>query len=741
MLAKSNGLTLKEHSKIVNITSQKILNYICSYDDLERFTEIVKYSSLLHDIGKLTTQFQNLLKGLTKNTKSTHRHNEVGWAFLSKYLDDDFPNKEIILNIVYWHHGISNEPTKHTDTKIVETIDEESIKSMYDYLIWCVGEDNVNDDLEFIDSVTTPFYYPTTTNSNKKDLPKLILLRSIIITGDRISSNITTTESVNDEIINSYFKTNNKLSLGKCKFDGSDRYEKQKEIVSLTTNTSLIKAPAGFGKTLVGLLWGLESDNKLLWVTPRNMVANSTYLSVIEELKNLYLDSEVSVQLVLGGEIKETNDPTKEIYKSDIIITNIDNFLAPTFKNDKMDNSSLMMGCSVIFDEYHELVSSDALMSLFVNIMRVRHRLTTSKTLLLSATQINCEALWDTLKNKTKVLPNKEEHYKPIHDKKYLIRVINGTQNDIKENTNTLVIKNLISSAQEEKKFRNYKLLLHNEFIEDKKQENFKLLVEGYNKNSLINNKKENVIGTHMLQASLDISFNNLYEEVLSPMSTLQRIGRCDRFGNCEGESIITINKVSNRGQTTIKNILFSRNLSDAWFDYISKLNNKKLNLSEIYLEYNKFIINFEKEFKSFIKNRYDESLKLLNKIYPIKYYNNKKSEIKTAGSNKLRSSSNEIFYIIKHENGKDWVGPFNKQIMDDFDKEFNEESNIKNRMVKTMIKLRNENDSRFEFNDIIDNKKYNTIDLIRRNAKKSNTPYIVYDRYYSDELGIIKNK
>ena len=55
------------------------------------------------------------------------------------------------------------------------------------------------------------------------------------------------------------------------------------------------------------------------------------------------------------------------------------------------------------------------------------------------------------------------------------------------------------------------------------------------------------------------------------------------------------------------------------------------------------------------------------------------------------------------------------------------------------MEKLRDANDDRFEYNDIIDNKKYQTIDGIRRMGKKSNTPYIVYDRYYNDELGIIK--
>jgi hypothetical protein len=55
------------------------------------------------------------------------------------------------------------------------------------------------------------------------------------------------------------------------------------------------------------------------------------------------------------------------------------------------------------------------------------------------------------------------------------------------------------------------------------------------------------------------------------------------------------------------------------------------------------------------------------------------------------------------------------------------------------MVKIRNSNNEQFEFNDIIDDKKYKTIDAIRRLSKKSNTPYIVYDRYYDDNLGVVK--
>jgi hypothetical protein len=50
-------------------------------------------------------------------------------------------------------------------------------------------------------------------------------------------------------------------------------------------------------------------------------------------------------------------------------------------------------------------------------------------------------------------------------------------------------------------------------------------------------------------------------------------------------------------------------------------------------------------------------------------------------------------------------------------------------------------NDDRFDYCNILDDKKYITIDGVRKLAKKSNTPYIIYDRLYSDELGIIKIK
>jgi CRISPR-associated endonuclease Cas3-HD len=105
-IAKSNGLSLDIHSKIVSEISSMLSNKIMLDNINIRFNETIKYASLLHDIGKLTTNFQKFLKGKLKKPNLKFRHNEIGWAIVSKYLSKDFNNRDIILNIIYWHQGI-----------------------------------------------------------------------------------------------------------------------------------------------------------------------------------------------------------------------------------------------------------------------------------------------------------------------------------------------------------------------------------------------------------------------------------------------------------------------------------------------------------------------------------------------------------------------------------------------------------------------------------------------------------
>ncbi len=756
LLAKSNGLSLIEHSKIVKEYSLKLFSNIIEEGDIQnQYSDVIRYASLLHDIGKLTINFQKFLNGKKKSPGYKFRHNEIGWAFLSKYLSNDFLGdshlREMLLNIVYWHHGISNKISKHTDVEILSSLEEESINNMLEYLQECVDMFQINEEIDESVQIKSPLYFPD-DNVMANNLFILNLLRSIVVTSDRNVSHINNLEELTDDVINSlmndYFGSNEFVEIKDTKFDGSDRFELQKSIVEKIEegSTTLVKAPAGFGKTLIGTMLGFKSNKKIMWVVPRNSIAESLYKSILEEFNNLNINC--SIQLILSGEIKETNNTNLKEYESKVIVTNIDNFLAPNIKNDIMDSSSLLFGCTVVFDEFHELVTNSALMSLFVSIMKSRHRLTNSTTLLLSATPIDCFSLWDGLSKKTTILPEKEKHYPSAHNEKYKINCY-SEDISIPPNTNSLCIKNTIRDSQIEKSNGNYYLLMHSKFTEEKRKDNFNKLLEGYGKNSELNNSKSNVVGTHMLQASFDISFNSLYENVLSPQSTLQRTGRVNRWGKIK--EVCNIN-IIHKKESTIKNILYNNDLSNVWFKYISKYNGKELNLDELYIIYNSFSNEYSKEIKNYINTVHRESIKGLSYIYPIKFddnkkiNNNKNNVIITAGSNKLRSvvNNNEIFYIVKKENSdSEWVGPFNEIVYNnDFSKEFDERDNIFNsRMIKTI-----ENyllyDERFDYSDIFNNAKYrksSNIDNFRIQCKKSNTPYIVYNRYYSEELGVVR--
>ncbi len=245
--AKSNGLSLENHSNIVSNISSIFANKTMGNNFFLRYENVINYSSQLHDIGKLTKNFQEFLTGKRKSPNLKFRHNEIGWAFLSKYLSNEFEHKDFILNIVYWHHGISNKVNSNTDTEILNSLDEISIKNMLSYLTKCVGDENVNKDIEFVDSVVSPLFYP---DNRREKLSELILLRSIVITSDRIASEFTDLNDITESVVDEYFNVKNKIEITNTKFDNTPRFELQKNIIELCDNTTIIKAPAGFGKTI-----------------------------------------------------------------------------------------------------------------------------------------------------------------------------------------------------------------------------------------------------------------------------------------------------------------------------------------------------------------------------------------------------------------------------------------------------------------------------------------------------------
>jgi hypothetical protein len=268
-----------------------------------------------------------------------------------------------------------------------------------------------------------------------------------------------------------------------------------------------------------------------------------------------------------------------------------------------------------------------------------------------------------------------------------------------------------------------------------------------YDKNSNRVNTKPNVVSTHVLQASLDISFNHLMESVLSPESTLQRIGRCNRFGDYDSPSTITIFKDlpnNQLGEVKMRDILYREDLSNMWFDYLKEFDGQELTLEDFYKIYNEFINkNRKKLLEPFIENKFEVGLSKLSEIFPMKFFIYKKSKVNTAGVNKLRNSGgNEIFVITNYYNDANkYSDPICVDTYGDIGKSFNEPSNVLGRLIKVFKHLKN--DGRFDYDTIISSDKRGnlTLDHIRKHGKKDNTPYIRFNKVYHPEYGFVSPK
>jgi hypothetical protein len=151
-----------------------------------------------------------------------------------------------------------------------------------------------------------------------------------------------------------------------------------------------------------------------------------------------------------------------------------------------------------------------------------------------------------------------------------------------------------------------------------------------------------------------------------------------------------------------------------------------------------------------FFKSKYVSGLNLLSNIYPIKYNANpEKTNVFTAGGNRLRSTGSEIFYIAAyHDNPNKFIKKaFSTPIYRAIDEEFSENSQTHKHILESILLIMDDEEYDFDYKKAI---KYTnskkklmtdiTLDFLRRMGKKSNTPYIRFDKVYHPEYGLIKS-
>jgi len=748
LIVNQNGTTLLEHSKLVSIVATEIAKQTLSSSE-ESIIENVRISALLHSIGKCCKVFQKDIKNPPKKERKVKfLYNEIGWAFITKYISS---KSEFILDCIYWTNGINSKSVSvYNNNNILDTIDKDDKDVMLDFLkeilqpTYKYHPNDIKSD--------SPIYY----SGNAKDIvtnAEKTFIRTCVTSADRLVSSLEIntfkellyTQDISEinRLINNLTKRHfyNDPSFKLC-FDEYDskRLEIQKKIAENCEKTTIVNAPAGFGKSLLTVLWNLlYSSKKLIIVCPTNVISESTYLNTLKELQTLGIGDKVSIELYLTGKTKKTNRVNKENFiefNSDIIVTNIDNFLSPSINSNNAERLFFINNCDVVFDEYHKLLCKEALFACFINIMNTRHRFTESRTLLVSATPVKINKLWENGLTKTKILPDENSHYPAAHKGKYkrntfIVECIDDIK--IKSKSSSLVILNSIGNSQIIHNKINSAKLVHSKFSPSDKDIIFSHIYKFFDKNASRSLNKTNITATHVIQESLDISFANIHESVLSPNSSWQRMGKCNRFGDQSNIPEINTYKIlKSGGENKMKEILYTKDLSDEWFDYLSKYNGKTYDLDKWYTIYNEFNKINSKEIDKYSESCFEESMRYFSKIFPRHYSKVTNSDKKMkAGANKLRSIGSEIFFICKVHNSNKYSEMFSDSNRGNLFN-YNENEKTPTRIVKTRKEIM-KIDDRFDYNI----KQWNQ-SVIREEAKNSDTPYIRFDVVYNTEYGII---
>jgi hypothetical protein len=633
---------------------------------------------LFHDLGKASKANQGAFNKSNDSslTKDTVMHNEVSFALLKIFGDlrdlweklDEATNRETLHGTscaaVYWHHAQPSE---------WDPVQEgmKASRELVPHILSCSGDSSSKDLGTFEDlirllllkSLEQPLvkeYIPLTVRRRWEDIAKrkwgapnpcaedcapglihkeatfgnpvvlrrnalTLSLRAILVRADRLVSS--GDHSLGDEPV-----------LNACEVKKPERYDsvrwetQNREVQKIvgywgSTNGALtvVNAPAGFGKTLLGLLTALKHGRKVLWVCPRNEVAISVYHSLKKEMHNLGVKN--SIELFYGGVRKELEHSTSEPFDSDIVVTNFDNLLKGSCDNGgPVLHLIAALQRTIVFDEYHEIPNCGGLYYAFLALCHARTCFVgKSRTLFLSATG-HSVPLW-LLKtgreqsSTAQYLPDVYKHLPAAHTKKYRVHIIDDP-NQIKLTTGGVAVFNAVANAQKLLTSGGADLVAHSYFDDEDRATIMDYLDATFGKESS-DLDLPRVSSAPILQAAKDISFLVMYESISSAENTMQRIGRLNRHGKGDSADLYILLPFSKdtgweyKSENTARGLQVDSRLGKEWEKFIRACCAEypggvmECTLDELYVKYNEFSKNMHAHARSSVSSAYTDRVVL----------------------------------------------------------------------------------------------------------------------------------
>lgn len=386
-----------------------------------------------------------------------------------------------------------------------------------------------------------------------------------------------------------------------AEFDGAD-------------NIGVLQGPAGCGKTKIALEWASKTNaKKIIWVCPRVQVCLGllTDLTQSDYLPNSRIEiftGEYKKILINTTSMDDVPDTAESDYFSgDIVLTTIDQVINNITSHHKVTTQMTdFMQAHVIFDEFHELIPMSAFNLLFAELIEAKKCLGhNANTLLVSATPHDY-FVSEVLGIKDSYIVRADSFNQADYQLDFVsydeTQHPNPLVNDaIDTDKTTFVITNTAQDAQLgfllHQNHENT-VLLHSKYTRTDKADWFNKVFDSFKKNG--NYHYQVLRSGPIVQASLNITCQQMYTDLTSPENWLQRLGRLDRFDENDELNIYTtvMPDSAKKGKQSSRQAKFLASLcvwnsTVAWLnylqDYLTENNLDTVTLNELYSVYKTF--------------------------------------------------------------------------------------------------------------------------------------------------------
>lgn len=568
--------TIKEHLLNVSFYCKEMANRI----NLEKTAYLI---GILHDMGKLNTEFQEYIKSQSKEEVEEKINSKIDHAvFGAKYIYETCTNNQIeqitsqiISLVICYHHGGLPDSVEGTNEipllKRIKKVSNNLSKKIF------LEFEEMFKEINFInlfkESSQEIKKFLKNISSNNKNAESIYFaihlliktLYSILIDSDWLDSYLFASESIYESpktlkddidfylnnLKNKYddFKAIKVISkLQQTVFDTRNKiYEDCVDFAKHETGIYTLTVPTGGGKTISSLNFALNhakihNKDRIFYIEP--------YTSIIEQNAEVIRNALLCVDNLLeyhSNVIQEDNEDSKLLssrWDYQFIFTTIVQFLNTIYASPSQDirRFQSLINSIIIFDEVQSLPIH--CISLFNSAINYLSKCLNCTIVLCTATQ----PILDKVQKPIYLSSNSEiiKDVKGSFDKLKRVDVVDKTKPsgytyeegidfllDLKQNNkNVLMIVNTVKTAEE--LFYLLKNFQHNSKIfylcSNLCPIHRKKVIQNLKK-SIENGESVICISTQVIECGVDISFSTVIRSIAGLDSIAQASGRCNRHG------------------------------------------------------------------------------------------------------------------------------------------------------------------------------------------------------------------